>query len=338
MITMELRTPGPVEPDRLQLRTRVPPEPGPGEVLLRVRTCGVCHTDLHIVQGDLPLPRLPIVPGHEIVGDVVAHGDGAARPDLPAVGQRVGVAWLGGACGHCAFCRGGRENLCPDIRFTGYHRDGGYAEYAAVRADYCYPLPERYDDVEAAPLLCAGIIGWRAIRRADVVPGDHVGLFGFGASAHLTLQVLRSWGCAVAVVTRSTQHQELARRLGADWAGGYGEAPPWPLARALVFTPAGETVTAALERLGPGGVLAIASVHLSPIPALDHDRLLYGEREIRSVTASTRQDALDFLAIAGRLPLRMETETFPLTEAATALFRLKQGSLNKAVAVLQVQR
>lgn len=312
------------------------PQPGPGLVLVHVATCGICHTDLHVCEGELPPRPLPIVPGHQIVGTVAAVGPGVPAGLAPAAGARVGVAWLHQTCGSCHFCLSGRENLCPAIRFTGYDADGGYAEYAQAPAGFVHPLPARYDDLAAAPLLCAGIIGWRAIRRAGVAPGERVGLFGFGASAHLVLQVLGSWGCAVAVWSRAERHRTLARRLGAVWAGDYGEDGPWPLERAIVFTPAGQTVIEALRRLDAGGVVAIASVHLAPIPELDHDRLLLGEREIRSVTASTRQDATEFLRQAERLPLHIETRSFPLAEAESALVHLKAGRIDGA-AVLRVR-
>ncbi len=333
MKVMQLDKPGPAASQPLRVTERDIPDPGTGQVLLRVLTCGVCHTDLHIVEGEIPLPKLPIVPGHEIVGEVVRLGPGAEGLHP---GERVGVAWIGDTCGHCLFCLSGRENLCPDIRFTGLHHAGGYAQYAVAQASFCYPIPGRYDNVSAAPLLCAGIIGWRAIRRAGIQPGERVGLLGFGASAHITLQVLRAWGCEVGVITRSAEHRELALTLGAAWALPYTQAPPHLLERAIIFTPAGETVLAALERLQPGGVLAIASVHLSEIPPLDHDRLLLGEREIRSVTASTRHDARTFLALADQIPLRLDTETFQLEEAGLALLRLKEGRLRQAAAVLRI--
>lgn len=314
----------------LRPEDRPDPQPGPGQVALRVRACGVCHTDLHLCQGELPDRRLPIIPGHQIVAEVAALGtDMPATADLRP-GQRVGVGWLHQACGNCRFCRTGRENLCPQIAFTGYDRDGGYAQVALAPAAYVYPLPDTFDDAQAAPLLCAGIIGWRAIARAGIAPGERVGLFGFGASAHLALQVLKAWGCAVAVFSRGSAHLALAASLGADWTGTYAERGPWPLERAVVFTPAGETVLEALSRLDAGGVVAIASVHLSPIPAFDHDALLLGEREIRSVTAATRADALDFLTLAGRLRPRVQVQEWPLERAEDALVALAAGRVEGA--------
>jgi len=335
MRAMVLHAHGPVGGGILVPEERPAPDPGPGEVLLRVATCGVCHTDLHVCEGELPARPLPVVPGHQIVGTVAAVGPGVPEGLAPAPGSRVGVAWLRQTCGVCRFCRSGRENLCRAIRFTGYDADGGYAGYAVAPAGFVYPLPARYDDVAAAPLLCAGIIGWRAIRRAGVAPGERVGLFGFGASAHLALQVLCAWGCEVAVWSRGERHHALARRLGAVWAGGYDTGGPWPLERAIVFTPAGQTVIEALHRLDAGGVVAIASVHLSPMPEFDHDQFLLGEREIRSVTASTRQDAFEFLRQAERLPLHIETRVFPLMQAEDALAELKAGRIDGA-AVLAV--
>ena len=329
---MVLRAPGPVGGGVLVEEHRQAREPGPGEVLLRVSACGVCHTDLHVCEGELQPRRLPLIPGHQIVGTVEAPAPDAGPP----AGSRVGVTWLHRTCGVCRFCAAGRENLCTAIRFTGYDADGGYAEYALAPAGFVHPLPARYDDVAAAPLLCAGVIGWRAIRRAGVVPGERVGLFGFGASAHLTLQVLAAWGCEVAVWSRGARHRALALELGAAWVGDYDGAGPWPLERAIVFTPAGPTLLEALGRLDAGGVVAIASVHLSPIPPFDHDRLLLGEREIRSVTACTRRDAVDFLRQAERLPLRLRTRAYPLEAAEQALADLKAGRVDGA-AVLDMQ-
>ena len=334
MRVMALRAYGQVGTHLLRSEERAIPAPGPDEVLLRVRACGVCHTDLHLCAGELPPRPLPVVPGHQIVGSVVQTGP-AVPSDLGLTpGRRVGVGWLHTACGVCRFCRSGRENLCPHIRFTGYDADGGYADYALAPAGYAYPLPDRFSDTEAAPLLCAGVIGWRALRRAGVRPGDRVGLFGFGASAHIVLQLLVAWGCAVAVFSRGPAHLRLAADLGAAWTGTYAEQAPWPLERAVIFTPAGQTVIEALGRLDAGGVLAIASVHLSPIPALDHDHLLLGEREIRSVTAATRQDAADFLAVAGRLPLHIQAGEWPLEAAESALHALKTGRVDGAAVLV----
>ncbi len=333
---MLLHQHGPVGSGVLTCTQRPVPEAGPGQVLLRVHACGVCHTDLHLCEGELPARPLPVVPGHQIVGTVAGIGSGVAADTGLTLGQRVGVGWLHRTCGVCRFCQSGRENLCPRIAFTGYDHDGGYADYALAPAAYSYPLPERFGDLEAAPLLCAGIIGWRAVRRAGVRPGERVGLFGFGASAHLVLQMLTAWGCSVAVFSRGRSHLALAADLGAVWTGTYAERGPWPLERAILFTPAGQTVLEALSRLDAGGVLAIASVHLSPIPAFDHDALLLGEREIRSVTAATRADALDFLAVAGRLGPRVRVQGWALPRAEEALVALKAGRVEGA-AVLQTE-
>lgn len=331
---MVLRAVGAVGSGVLAAEDLPVPEARPGTVLLRVRACGVCHTDLHVCAGELPPRPLPLVPGHQVVGTVEAVGPGVPPGVGLAPGLRVGLAWLHETCGACRFCRSGRENLCPQARFTGYDAPGGYAEFVTAPAGFVYPLPASYDDLSAAPLLCAGIIGWRALRRAGVRPGERVGLLGFGASAHLALQVLAAWGCSVAVWSRSDRHQALARQLGAVWAGGYGERGPWPLERAIIFTPAGETLIEALARLDAGGVVAIASVHLSAVPPLDHDRLLLGEREIRSVTASTRQDGADFLRIADRLRLRVETLSFPLERAEEALMALQRGRVDGAAVLV----
>jgi propanol-preferring alcohol dehydrogenase len=310
------------------------PTVAPDGVLVRVLACGVCHTDLHICRGELPAPSLPLIPGHEVVGMVEAMGPEVPRDLGLAPGTRVGVAWLHRTCGVCRFCRSGRENLCVHAAFTGYDVPGGYAEYLTAPADFVYQLPSSFDDTTAAPLLCAGIIGWRAVRRAGVQAGERVGLFGFGASAHLTLQVLSAWGCQVAVWSRGARHQALAMRLGAVWAGAYDQVGPWPLERAIVFTPAGETVLEALSRLDRGGVVAIASVHTSPIPSLDHNRLLFGEREIRSVTASTRGDGEAFLRIAEQLRLKVAVVPFPLRRAEDALGALARGEIDGAAVLL----
>ena len=334
MRAMVVRAHRPVGTGVLVREERAVPAPGPGEVLLRVLACGCCHTDLHVCAGELPPRPLPVVPGHEIVAEVAAAGEGVGGPGAPRPGDRVGLPWLNRTCGTCRFCRTGRENLCPAARFTGYDADGGYAGFVVAPASFVVPLPDTYADVEAAPLLCAGVIGWRAIRRAGVQPGERVGLFGFGASAHLALQVLGAWGCQVAVWSRGPHHLRLAEGLGAAWTGGYRADGPWPLERAIVFTPAGETLLEALRRLEAGGVVAIASVHLSPVPGFDHDRLLLGEREIRSVTASTRQDAADFLRFAAAVRLRVETETAPLDAAEATLERLLLGHVHGAAVLV----
>lgn len=305
------------------------PEPGPGEVLLRVRACAVCHTDLHLVEGELHPPRLPLTPGHQVVAEVVAAGEAARL--LP--GARVGVAWLGGACGECAFCRRGEENLCREARFTGFHRDGGFAEYLTADADFVLDLPGGLSDEATAPLLCAGIIGYRSLRRAELAPGETLGLVGFGASAHLALPVARAWGCRVFVFTRGKSHRKLALDLGAAWAGGIEELAPAELDRAVLFAPEGDLVPLILERLRPGGTLAINAIHLSPIPQMPY-ALLYGERAVKSVAHATRQDGREFLRLAAELDLRPTVATYPLKEANRALADLRHGRLEAAAVLL----
>jgi propanol-preferring alcohol dehydrogenase len=317
---------GPIDRTPLHLEDLPVPEPGPGELLLRVRACGVCRTDLHIVEGDLPLPRLPLTPGHQVVAEVVSGG--SLSP-----GSRVGVAWLGWACGMCAFCRRGEENLCPEARFTGLHRDGGFAEYLTASTDFVLPLPESLSDEAAAPLLCAGIIGYRSLRRAGLRAGETLGLVGFGASAHLALQVALAWGCRVFVFTRAEAHRTLARQLGAAWAGGIEDSAPGPLDRAVLFAPTGDLVPPILERLRPGGTLAINAVHLSPIPSLPY-RLAYGERTITSVANATRQDGREFLRLAEELRLRPSLTTYPLDDANQALADLRHSRLDAAAVLI----
>ncbi|HMK08099.1 MAG TPA: zinc-dependent alcohol dehydrogenase family protein, partial [Anaerolineales bacterium] len=320
---------GPIDRSPLTMEDLPVPKPGPGEVLLRVRACAVCHTDLHLVEGELQPPRLPVTPGHQVVAEVVGAGAGASI-DL---GQRVGVPWLGWACGECAFCRRGAENLCPQARFTGFHRDGGFAEFLVADARFALPLPPSFDDASAAPLLCAGIIGYRSLRRAEVEPGDCIGLVGFGASAHLALQVALSWGCRVLVFTRGEAHRRLALRLGAAWAGGIEDTPPDPLDRAILFAPAGDLVPAILERVRPGGTLAINAIHLSPIPAFSYS-LLYGERTVRSVANATRQDGRDFLRLAAEIDLQPTVTSYPLEDANRALADLRHGGVEAAAVLL----
>ncbi|HEU5321033.1 MAG TPA: zinc-dependent alcohol dehydrogenase family protein [Methylomirabilota bacterium] len=320
---MVLRGQAPVERAPLSLEERPRPEPGPGEIRLRVAACGVCRTDLHVVEGDLPLVRVPLVPGHQVVGVVESHGPGAARF---AAGTRVGIAWLRHTCGACRFCASGRENLCERSEFTGYHADGGFAEYAVVHEDFAYAIPAAFSDEEAAPLLCAGIIGYRALRRAAVPAGGRLGMYGFGSSAHVTLQVARARGCQVFVCTREAAHRELARALGAAWTGGLRDAMPAPMDAIIVFAPAGDLVPVALRNLDRGGTLALAGIYMTPTPPLDYTADLFQERQIRSVTANTRADGVELLAEAARIPVRLTTTAFPLAEANAALARLKQGA------------
>ncbi len=324
---MVLEKPADVQAGPLVLRDVPVPEPGPGRVRVRVQVCGVCRTDLHIVEGELPQAKRPVVPGHEVVGIVDQVGKGVSTV---REGDRVGVAWLQETCGRCEFCRAGRENLCGQARFTGYHADGGYAEYLLVPAVFVYPLPPALSDDETAPLLCAGIIGYRALRLSGVKPGQRLGLYGFGASAHITIQVARHWGCAVYVCSLRDQHRTLARELGAVWVGEATDMPPDKLHGAIIFAPVGDIVPPALRALEKGGTVAIAGIHLTPIPAIDYDRDLFQERILRSVTANTRQDAVDLLREAAAIPIRPRTQRFRLEEANVALQALKAGNINGA--------
>lgn len=301
----------------------------PGHVLLRVRACGVCRTDLHIVEGELPLQRKPLIPGHQIVGEIA----GGMTAELPA-GLRVGVSWLGGVDGTCAYCRRGLENLCDRPIFTGYTVNGGYAEYATARADFVFPLPENLDDVHAAPLLCAGIIGFRSLRVAGIERGERVGLFGFGASAHLAISVLRAWNCEVYVSTRGASHRQMAEALGAKWVGTEAEKPPVELDRAVTFAPSGDVVVAALGSLRKGGVVAINAIHLDRMPTFDYDKLLWGERQIRSVTNMTRLDAREFLQTASDIGLKPRATVFPLDQANQALAAVKSDSIDGAAVIV----
>jgi alcohol dehydrogenase, propanol-preferring len=305
------------------------PQPTAGQVLVRVRACGVCRTDLHIVEGELPPRKQPLIPGHQIVG-IVEDG---ATADLP-LGTRVGVSWIGGIDGTCPYCRRGLENLCDAPVFTGYTVNGGYAEYAAARNDFVFELPQELDDLHAAPLLCAGIIGFRSLRVAGVEPGERVGLFGFGASAHLTIAVLRAWKCEVYVSTRGASHRRLAESLGAKWVGSETDKPPVELDRAVTFAPSGDVVIAALSSLRKGGIVAINAIHLDRIPEFDYDRLLWGERQIRSVANMTRSDARDFLQIAADIRLHPKVTVFPLDQANEALAAVKNDAIDGAAVIV----
>jgi len=324
-----LQRPRPISSHPLQIRTVAKPELIPGTVLLSVKACGLCRTDLHIVEGELPLSSGSIIPGHQIVGRVV---DGAT-PELP-LGTRVGVSWLGGTDGTCLYCKRAMENLCEKPTFTGYTVNGGYAEFVLARNDFVFPLPDALDDLHAAPLLCAGIIGFRSLRVAGVQPGERVGLFGFGASAHLTLPVLRVWNCDVYVSTRGRSHREMARRLGAHWVGTEKEKPPVELDRAITFAPSGDVVVTALSCLCRGGVVAINAIHLDRIPAFDYDTLLWGERQIRSVANMTRADARDFLTFAADHDISPEVTIFALDQANEALEALKNDAINGAAVLV----
>jgi alcohol dehydrogenase, propanol-preferring len=323
--------PGPIGTSPLRAVCRPVPQPGPGEVRIRVHACGVCRTDLHLAEGDLAARRPGTVPGHEIVGTVDARGRGAGRF---ALGDRVGVAWLRSTCGRCRWCRTGRENLCPDARFTGWDADGGYAEHAVVPEAYAYRLPAALDDTHAAPLLCAGIVGYRALRRAELPPGGRLGIYGFGASAHVVAQVAIAQGATVHVLTRSMAARELAIELGAASAGPADAAPPEPLDSAVLFAPAGELVPVALRALDRGGTLAIAGIHLTDVPRLNYADELFRERQVRSVTANTRADGEEFLRLAAALHVRPTVDVRPLDEADRALADLAGDRITGAAVLV----
>jgi propanol-preferring alcohol dehydrogenase len=313
------------------LRVKEVPDPvaQPGHLLLRVLTCGVCRTDLHIVEGDLPRLKKRLIPGHQIVGEVI----GGATKEMP-IGARVGVSWMGGVDGECWFCRHEMENLCDHPTFTGYTVDGGYAEFVSVRSDFAYPLPPRLNPVHVAPLLCAGIIGFRSLRVAGVQKGERVGLFGFGSSAALAIRVLQSWNCEVYVVTRGDEHRKTAEALGATWVGAETQKPPVMLDRAVTFAPSGKVVVDALSSLRKGGVVAINAIHLDTMPAFDYDKLLWGERQIRSVANMTRADAMDFLKIAQKLAIQPRVQTFSLDDANKALIAVKDETQSGSAVIV----
>ena len=321
MKAYQLQKPKPVFENPLTPVDTQDPVPGENDLLLRVRTCGICRTDLHIVEGELALPRLPLIPGHQIIGTVEKTGS-AVRQHKP--GDRVGVPWLYRPCGVCQFCKSERENLCDNARFTGYHVDGGYAEYVVVEEEAAYQVPRLFSDVQAAPLLCAGVIGFRALRLSEVKPGGRIGLFGFGGSAHIAIQILRHWGCEVYVFSRSPHHREFATELGASWIGTAEDHPPHLIDSAVIFAPAGQLVESALRVLQKGGTIALAGIHMTPIPSLEYS-LVYNERTIRSVANSTRQDVRDLLELAGEIPITTDVETFPLDDANRALQLLKKS-------------
>lgn len=323
--------PGPMASRPLARVQRPVPEAGPGELLVAVRACGVCRTDLHLAEGDLAPRRLATVPGHEVVGDVVAIGSEVAGY---VAGDRVGIAWLRGTCGTCRYCRRGAENLCSRSVYTGWDADGGYAAYALIHADYAYPLPAEGDTAELAPLLCAGIIGYRALRRTELPHGGRLGIYGFGASAHLAAQVALAEGATVHVLTRSAQARALALELGAASAGGAADPPPESLDAAILFAPVGELVPVALAALDRGGTLAVAGIHLTDIPALNYQRHLFQERTLRSVTANTRQDGVEFLEIAARIGLRVTVTRYPMSEADRALADLAADRVRGAAVLI----
>jgi propanol-preferring alcohol dehydrogenase len=332
MRAMVLERPGMAEEKPLRLTEVNRPEPKGTEVLLEVHVCGVCRTDLHTIEAELDLPKLPIIPGHQVVGTIEARGAEAKRLQI---GDRVGVAWLNETCGMCRHCVRGLENLCENARFTGLHVNGGYAEYMVVKEEFAYPTPEGFSDQEASPLLCAGIIGYRSLRLSGAKNAKRVGLFGFGASAHVVIQVAIHWGCEVYVFSRTPSHQRLARELGAVWAGSADDDPGVRLESAVMFAPAGELVPQALELLDKGGTLALAGIYMTPIPELDYDRHLYHEKILRSITASTRQDGKELLEVAAEIPIHTHTTPYPLEKANEALLDVKHSRVSGA-AVLEV--
>lgn len=323
MKAQRLSAPAPIDEHPLTLADLAKPSPAGHEVLLRVHVCGICHTDLHVVEGDLRLPTLPLTPGHQVVGHIEETGLAVTRWKK---GDRVGVPWLYSTCNRCEFCRSGRGNLCDNARFTGYHADGGFAEYMVAHEDFVYDLPTSFGDVDVAPLLCAGVIGYRALRLSEIKPGGRIGLYGFGASAHIAIQILRQWGCEVYVFTRSPLHRDLAEKLGASWTGHAEDNPPHTIDSAVVFAPAGQLVPASLKVLKKGGTVALAGIHMSPIPEMDYS-LLYEERTVRSVANSTQNDVRGLLEIAATIPIHTEVETFPLADANAALQKLKKSEI-----------
>jgi propanol-preferring alcohol dehydrogenase len=332
MRAMLLRTQAPVATAPLEPTEVTPPAPGFGEMRVRVRCCATCRTDLHIVEGDLAPRRLPIVPGHQAIGTVEELGPGAERFHP---GDRVGIAWLRSTCGTCAFCTAGRENLCERSHYTGWTDDGGYAEYCCVPEAFAYAIPPGFDDAEAAPLLCAGIIGYRALRRSQLARGGRLGLYGFGSSAHITLQIARHWGCPVYVSTRDAAHRRLALALGARWAGGPGEALPERVESAIVFAPAGDLVPVALQNLEKGGTVALAGIHMTDVPAMAYEPNLFWEKTLLSVTANTRSDGHELLAEAAAIPIRPRITRYALADANAALQALA-GDRVEGTAVLMV--
>jgi propanol-preferring alcohol dehydrogenase len=327
MLAMLLKEPAAVEKSPLRLVEMEKPTLGPEEILVKVKVCGICHTDLHTVEGELELVKKPLVPGHQVVGVVEESGESAARFKK---GDRVGMAWLSSACSKCKYCREGKENLCESARFTGYHVDGGYAQYTVVSQDFAYPIPEGFSDEQAAPLLCAGIIGYRALRLSEIKPKGTLGLYGFGASAHVAIQVAIHWGCEVFVFTRSKEHQKLAKNLGAAWTGTSKDEAPKKLDSVIIFAPAGELVLDALEALDRGGTLALAGIYMTPIPQMDYAKHLYWEKTVRSVANSTRKDGEELLKLAAEIPIRTTTTAFPLKEANRALQLLNQSKIDGA--------
>jgi propanol-preferring alcohol dehydrogenase len=315
----------------LRLMERPVPDPGPGEIRVRVRACGACRTDLHVIEGDLAPRRLPLIPGHQVVGVVEALGRGAGRYEL---GDRVGIAWLRSTCGRCRFCISGRENLCAESAYTGWTHDGGFAERCCVSEAFAYAIPSAFGDAEATPLLCAGIIGYRALRRSQVPLGGRLGLYGFGSSAHITLQIARHWGCRVYVATRESARQRLALDLGAAWAGSVTDPLPEKLDAAIIFAPAGELVPVALRNLDNGGTVALAGIHMTDVPAMAYEAHLFWEKTLQSVTANTRADGEALLAEAAAIPIRPRVTSYPLADANRALADIKSSDVEASAALM----
>ncbi|MFP4053057.1 MAG: zinc-dependent alcohol dehydrogenase family protein [Phycisphaerae bacterium] len=332
MKAMQLQEIADIDTSPLEFVDVPTPEPGPGELRLRVKACGLCRTDLHVIEGELPSQKLPLIPGHQVVGVVDKLGPGCSRI---AEGTRVGVAWLRHTCGECRFCKSGRENLCESQRFTGYHADGGFAEYAVAPEDFVYELPETFSDVEATPLLCAGIVGYRSFKRSRPRDGGTLGIYGFGSSAHVIMQIARHRDMRVYVVTRGESHQQLAREMGAEWAGDDAADMPVDVESAIIFAPVGKLVPPAMKRLAKGGTLSLAGIYMTPVPEMDYEECLFYERELRSVTANTREDGRELLAEAAEIPIRPRTTTYPLEEANRGLQDIKHDRVD-GTAVLEI--
>ncbi len=331
---MILEAQRPIEEKPLSMAEVQKPKPATHEILIRILTCGICHTDLHVIEGELPPKKMPLIPGHQIVGIVEAAGE---KTTIFKVGDIAGVIWLNSTCGKCEFCRKGKENLCEKAKFTGYDEDGGFAEYTTISEDFAYPIPKGFSDLQAAPLLCAGVIGYRALILSNIEKGGRLGLYGFGASAHIVIQIARYRGCEVYVFTRSEEHRKLARALGAVWTGSVEDATPSKMHSSIIFAPAGKLVLDALRVLEKGGTLALAGIYMTPVPEMDYDKYLYHEKIVRSVANSTRKDAEDVLRLAAKIPIHTEVQEFPLDKANRALLLLKQGRIQGA-GVLRVSK
>jgi propanol-preferring alcohol dehydrogenase len=325
MKAMILTKTAPIATSPLRLEEVAKPSPGPGEVLVKVCCCAICRTDLHVIEGELPRRKMPVIPGHQAVGIVDQLGEGSRRLQI---GDRIGIAWLRSTCGHCEYCTSGRENLCEYALFTGYDADGGYADYAVVREDFAYQIPEAFADIEATPLLCAGIIGYCSLKRAQPHPGCKLALYGFGSSAHVVIQIARHRGYEVYVATRGQSHRELARELGASWVGENPSQLPAPVDSAIIFAPAGELIPPALEKLKKGGTLALAGIYMTDVPSMEYEKHLFHERDLRSVTCNTREDGIELLKEAAEVPVRPHTTTYPLEDANRALQDLKADRIS----------